>query len=350
MRHWNRGSQWLGAVALVVGTMTVGCGGGSQSSTTDATSDVSQAVEATSDSSDAVEVSSLLHGLDKLRPQAIEGFHCDESPDITTVEVCGKTLPATVHLEWTDCAPPTRPEGPGRGGGQPPGGGGGGGQPPGGGDQPPPPQGGEGSQVRGQSFDGGNGGGKPGGKGPGGPTSGTVDIVNAYEASEDCTGAVTQSQTVTFEVSGTNSDGEVSTVKGTTSSTAELVDGAPPQRKSTQADVTRTRTDAAGTVVQSVRLEGSLSVAFSTDTPPVRTIDGAYTETALDGSQGTVTLAGIVRPSREVCPWPTSGTLTRTTADGASHVLTFGPECGDGTLDGAELNLPDRCERGGGRH
>ena len=340
MRHGNKGSQWLGAVALMVGTMTVGCGSSSRTSTTDATSDVSQAVEATSDSSDAVEVASLLHGLDKLRPQAIEGFHCDASPEITTVDVCGKTLPATVHLEWTDCAPPARPEGPGGGGG----GGGGGGR--------PPPQDGAGSQVRGQSFDGGaRGGGRPpGGRGPGGPTSGTVDIVNAYEASEDCTGAVTQNQTVTFEVSGTNADGEVSTVKGTTASTSELVDGAPPRQKSTQADVTRTRTDADGTVVQSVRLEGSLSVAFSTDTPPVRTIDGAYTETALDGSQGTVTLAGIVRPSRDVCPWPTGGTLTRTTADGTSHVITFGPECGDGTLDGAELSLPDRCERGGGRH
>ncbi|WP_223637732.1 hypothetical protein [Corallococcus sp. EGB] len=335
MRHWSKGSQWLGAVALMMGTMTVGCGSSSQSSTTDATSDVSQAVEATSDSSDAVEVASLLHGLDKLRPQAIEGFHCDSTPDITTVVVCGKTLPATVHLEWTDCAAPARPEG-GRGGGQPPGGGHG--QPPGGGGGQPPPQ------------EGAGGGGRPDGKGPGGPTRGTVDIVNAYEASEDCTGAVTQNQTVTFEVSGTNSDGEVSTVKGTTASTAELVDGAPPRQKSTQADVTRTRTAADGTVVQSVRLEGSLSVAFSSDTPPVRTIDGAYTETSLDGSQGTVTLAGIVRPSRDVCPWPTSGTLTRTTADGTSHVITFGPECGDGALDGAELSLPDRCERGGGRH
>jgi hypothetical protein len=346
MRHWSRGSQWLGAMALMMGTMTVGCGS-SQGSTTDATSDVSQAVEATSDSSDAVEVASLLHGLDKLRPQAIEGFHCDASPDITTVEVCGKSLPATVHLEWTDCAAPSRPGGGGGGGGGP---GGPGGRPPPGGGQPP--QDGSGSRVNGQSFGGGNAGGgpRPGGRGPGGPSTGTVDIVNAYEFSEDCTGAVTQNQTVTFEVSSTNSDGEVSTVKGTTASTAELVDGAPPRRKNTQADVTRTRTDASGVVVKSVRLEGSLAVAFSTDTPPVRTIDGAYTETALDGSQGTVTLEAIVRPPRETCPWPTGGSLTRTTADGESHVLTFGPECGDGTLDGAAVSLPDRCERGGGRH
>ncbi|WP_147451522.1 hypothetical protein [Corallococcus llansteffanensis] len=323
--------------------MTVGCG--SDTASTDATSDVSQTVEATSDSSDAVEVSSLLHGLDKLRPQAVEGFHCDASPDVTTVDVCGKSLPATVHLEWTDCAAPTRPGGPGG-----PGGGGGHGGP--GGPPPPPPLDGGAPPVRGQSFGAGDAGGPggPGGRGPGGPSSGTVDIVNAYEAAEDCTGAVTQSQTVTFEVSRTNTDGEVSTVKGTTSSTAELVDGAPPRQKSTQADVTRTHTDASGAVVKSVRLTGELSVAFSTDTPPVRTIDGAYTETLLDGSQGTVTLAGIVRPSRDVCPWPTGGTLTRTTADGASHVLSFGPECGDGTLDGATVSLPERGERGGGRH
>ncbi|WP_147443483.1 hypothetical protein [Corallococcus sicarius] len=71
--------------------------------------------------------------------------------------------------------------------------------------------------------------------------------------------------------------------------------------------MTRTRTDASGAVVKSVRLTGELSVAFSSDTPRVRTIDGAYTETVLDGSQGTVTLSGIVRPSRDVCPWPTGG-------------------------------------------
>jgi hypothetical protein len=329
-------SQWLGTLALVAGAMTGGCSSGT--SAEEATAEVSQAVEATSDSSDAVEVTDLLRGLDRMRPQAVEGFHCDASPDITTVEVCGKSLPATVHLEWTDCAAPQRPGGPGRGDG------GTGGRPPRGGGElagrpPPPPQGGAGAD-----------GGMRGGPGPrGGPSSGTVDISATYEAPGNCEGAVTQHQTVTFQVSRTNSEGEVSTAQGTTTSTAELVADAPPRQKATQADVTRTRRDASGQVVSSVRLTGSLSVAFSEDTPPVRTIDGAYTESFLDGTEGTVTLQGIVRPPRNVCAWPTAGTLTRATRDGQTHVLAFGPECGDATLDGTAVDLPERHERGGGR-
>ncbi len=177
-----------------------------------------------------------------------------------------------------------------------------------------------------------------------------MDITATYEAPADCAGAVTQRQTVTFQISRTHANGEVFTTQGTTSSVAELVDGAPPRNKSTQADVTRTHTDAAGAVVRSVHLTGSLSVAFSDETPPVRTLDGAYTEELDDGSQGTVTLAGIIRPPRNVCPWPTGGTLTRATSDGATHVLAFGPECGDATLDGATVSLPERGMRGGGRH
>ncbi|QSQ23300.1 hypothetical protein JY651_50915 [Pyxidicoccus parkwayensis] len=336
MMRRNRGSQWLGALALAAGAMTVGCS--SDKTTDEATSEVSQAVEAASDSSDAVEVSSLLRGLDKLRPNSVEGFHCDASPDITYVDVCGQSLPATVHLEWTDCAAPARPGG-GRGGG----GHGGGGD--GGGGAPPP-----GGPVRAHSVESASadGGGAPGGHG--GPSTGTVDITTTYTAPENCEGAVTQEQSVAFNISRTNSSGEVSTSQGTTSSTAELTLGAPPRTKATQADVTRTKTDASGTVVSSVHLTGSLSVAFSDDTPPVRTIDGSYSEEFLDGTQGTVTLAGITRPPRDVCPWPTSGTLTRATADGETHVLAFGPECGDATLDGTAVDLPERGERGGGRH
>ncbi|WP_164018943.1 hypothetical protein [Pyxidicoccus trucidator] len=331
----SRSSQWLGALAFAAGAMTVGCS--SDKTADEATAEVSQAVEAASDSSDAVEVSSLLRGMDKLRPQAVEGFHCDATPDITYVDVCGQSLPATVHLEWTDCAAPERPGG--RGGGH---GGGGGGR-------PPPPEGGEGT-VREHSTQGRDGG-PPGGggSGRGGPSSGTVDIASTYEAPENCEGAVTQSQSVTFQISRTNDAGDVSTSQGTTSSTSELTLGAPPRQKSTQADVTRTRTDASGAVVSSVHLTGSLSVSFSSDTPPVRTLDGSYTEEFLDGTQGTVTLEAIVRPPRNVCPWPTSGTLTRASADGESHVLVFGPECGDATLDGTTLSLPERGERGGGR-
>jgi hypothetical protein len=335
----NKGSLWLGAFTLAAGTLTGGCSSGS--SAEDTTTMVSQAVESVSDSSDAVEVSSLMRGLNKLRSEAVEGFHCDASPDITYIELCGKSLPATVHLEWTECAAPQR-----RGGGRPVGGtadtdgtvtasGGGGARRPAPGTAPagaPPAEGG--SCSGGGHFV---------------SSSGTVDIAYTYTEPEDCAGAIKQDQTVSFEISRTADDGSVAKVAGSTASSAQVVEGAPPQQKATQADVTRTLTDAEGTVVSSVHLTGSMSVEFSSDTPPVRTVNGSYTEAFLDGSSGTVTLENIVRQPRNVCPWPTSGTLTRATSDGQTHTLAFGPDCGAATLDGTAVELPDHHpgQRGG---
>ena len=65
--------------------------------------------------------------------------------------------------------------------------------------------------------------------------------------------------------------------------------------------------------------------------------------------RGTVTLASIVRPPRDVCRWPTSGSLTRASSDGTTHTLAFGPDCGTATLDGTAVTLPDHGgpQRGG---
>jgi hypothetical protein len=158
--------------------MTSGCS--ASSTTEDATTTVSQAVETSSDSTDAIEVSSLLRGMNGLHTEAVEGFHCDASPDITYVDVCGQSLPATVHLEWTDCAAPARPGGGGGGhhGGPPPGGAGG-----------APAPGGTGGDMGGTCPAGSDGGMAPpdGAGGPmHGPSSGTVDITNTYDAPVDC--------------------------------------------------------------------------------------------------------------------------------------------------------------------
>ena len=324
------GNAWLG-MALMAGAVTVGCDSSSASAVTqDATTLVAQAVESTTDSTDAVEVSSLMRGLHLLRPTAVEGFHCDPDPVITNTTVCGKSLPATVQLEWTSCAPPAPPARPGKGGasvepsvsatadGKGSGGKGGGSAP------PPPPDGGKTP---------------PEGKGPRfGPSSGKVDIAYTYAAPADCSGPVTQNQAVTFDTSRTDEDGAVSRSQGHTTSGALLIEGAPPRNKASSVDVTRTLTDAAGTVVRSVHLTGAQSVEFSSDTPPVRTLNGSFSETHLDGSTGSVTLTNIVRPPRDSCPWPTGGSLTRTSGD-TSHTLVFSAECGMATLDGTEVDL-----------
>jgi hypothetical protein len=344
--NWKKSSSWLGTVALVTGALTSGCTGTSTEENT--TEVVSQAVEASSDSSDAVEVSSLLRGIHELRPDAVEGFHCDASPDITYVDVCGKSLPSTVHLEWTDCASPGRPGGGGRGGGHGDGGG-----------PRQPPSGGTGGTSTGTvtSMDttttptkpaAGDGELKTCGGPRFGPSSGTVDIEYKYSAPDDCS-SVEQAQSVTFQVSRTGEDGSVSTVQGTSSSSATLIGDAPPRTKATQADVTRSRTDASGAVESSVHLTGAITVAFSSDTPPTRTVNGSYTEAQLDGTTGTVTLENLVRPPRNVCRWPTSGTLTRASSDGTTHTLVFGPDCGTATLDGTAVELPDHGAPGTGR-
>jgi len=343
MKLKNEGKRGLGAIALIASMMATGCSSGTTAE--NATTTVSAAVSSASDSTDAVEVSSLMRGMGALRSEAVEGFHCDSSPDVTYVTVCGKSLPATVHLEWTNCAAPTRPGGDGGGHG-----GGGGCM---GGSTGSPPGSSSGSTSGGTVSNAGGtrttaaGLSSADGHAAPGPSSGTVDVTYTYSAAEDCTGAVTQEQSVSFQISRTATDGSVAKEQGTTSSTAQLVDGAPPQQKQTHADVTRSTTDASGTVASSVHLTGSMSTAFSSDTPPSRTINGSYTEEFLDGSQGTVTLANIVRPPRSVCPWPTSGTLSRNTSDGQTHTLVFGPDCGTATLDGSAVQLPQGGGGGG---
>ena len=338
----NKSGWLLGVVTLA--SALAGCSTGSSTTdaaTQDITTMVAQSVETSSDSTDAAEVASLMKGLHAVRSEAVEGFHCDASPDVTSITVCGKSLPATVHLEWTDCAAPGRPgDGGGHGGDK---GGGKGGDCDGGGHGGTPPAEGTPSPTATAPTSGTTAAtaAKSGpGKGPRfGPSSGKVNIAYTYAAAEDCSGSVTQDQSVTFEISRTDEDGAISAVKGTSASSALLTGDAPPQKKATQADLTRTLTDASGTVVSSVHLKGSTSTDFSADSPPVRTVNGAYTEDFLDGTTGTVTLASIVRPPRDTCAWPTSGTLTRATSAEDSHTLSFGPDCGAATLDGTAVDL-----------
>lgn len=345
-----RNLPFVAALAL-----TAACSGGT-STTDESTAAASQALDPASNASDAVATSGLMRGPEGFRPDAIEGFRCDPNPVITTVAVCGKELPATVHLEWTDCAAPQGPEGMGpppppmdggpQGMGPPP-------PPPpppfmdGGCPMGPPPAGAGPHGGPGMGPQGGPGGGS--GMGPrGGPSSGVVDIVNTYQAPADCAGTVTAKEVVTFQIDRTLPNGDLETAQGTTTSTTLVTPGVGPQSKSAVIDVTRTVHDAAGTVLHSVQLSGTHQVAFSGGPPPSRTVNGTMTATFLDGTQGQVTLTDVVRPPRQVCPWPISGTLVRTAPDGTSHTLVYGPKCGDATLDGSAVQRPNHGPGPGG--
>lgn len=327
--------------ALILGAFSfAGCGALSGAVDT-ATATVSEALNTSSNASDAPESAGLLRGPKELRSEAAEGFRCDASPDITYVDVCGQSLPATVHLEWTNCAAPER-------GGQR-GDGGVGGPECDGGQPPVLADGGVPPQREGRGGPGGGRGGHGGGEGHG-PSSGVADITYTYSTPDGCTGAVVRDESASFSITRTAPDGSTAESVGTTTGEAQLVTDGKPLQKALQVDVTRTRKDSAGAVTDSVHLVGSTTVAFSSDTPPTRTINGSFTETHADGSTGTTTQTDVVRPPMDVCAWPISGTLARTSSNGDSHTLVYGPDCGSATLDGTVIDLSVRPERQHGGH
>lgn len=249
-----------------------------------------------------------------------EGIQCDTTPESTAVEVCGQTFAADLHLSWTDC------------------------------------------QAR---FPGHGGRGWHRGPGPGqapdtgtmdtatGPvSSGSVAVVTTVEATAECAEGVAfrfQEQS-SHDITHTHPNGEVVKHSGSISSDAVGVSDREPQSRATTFDTTRARVDAEGNTLDSLHLAGTLQETFdATTTPATRTSTGTLTATREDGSSSTVTLTGVTRVPPSVCTWPVSGTLERTTAEGTTQVLVYGPECGQATLDGEVITLPSRPHGGGGK-
>ena len=344
MANWKRGGGFM--VGALAASALSGCG--ALTTLESQTDSVAQALNTVATTANAPESAGLARGPKGFKPETAEGFRCDATPDITFVDVCGQQLPATVHLEWTDCAAPERP-GHCMDGGL--------GPPPQNGAPPPLADGGTPGRGRGGGHHGHGGPGGPGGRGGGeghGPSSGTADIAYTYSMPDGCAGAILQSQSATFDVSRTAPDGAVSRSVGTSTSEAQLVPDGRPLVKSMQLDVTRTVTDGSGAVLRSVHVVGTRTVTFSSDSPPTATANGSYAETFSDGTSSSTTEVDVVQPPRDVCAWPTSGTLTRTAPDGTSHVMVYGPACGSATLDGAVVDLSVRRHGGerrrGGRH
>jgi len=62
----------------------------------------------------------------------------------------------------------------------------------------------------------------------------------------------------------------------------------------------------------------------------------------------TLTLSNIVRVSSEVCQWPMNGEVVRSAA-GKAHTIAFGPACGEATRDGEVIDLAIARARPGSR-
>ncbi len=266
----------------------------------------------------------LLHGppMDARRWEH-EGLHCDATPERTTVEVCGQSFTSELKLAWSDCQVRPRMHR----------------------DHVAP----QGTQEVSAS----GGGGGHGGQTPPSPrvSSGTVEVLSTITPVGECSESaqIQIEKQSTHDIRHASEDGSLVKLSGTVTATSTRGSSTGPQSRSSSFDTTRTRLDADGNTVESLRLTGELAVTSNrTAQPPTHTSQGTFTVTQADGSAATVTLTGIVRVPPPVCAWPISGMLQRTEADGTSHVLSFGPECGQATLDGEAITLPARPHGGRG--
>jgi hypothetical protein len=306
----------VGVTALAL--FATGCAS-SESATENATTTVAEAIGEAQDADVPMGGRELLGKLPvDARRWEHEGLQCDTTPERTTVEVCGRTFPADLHLAWTDCQ--VRFRGHGRGWHR----------------GPPGTQPREGSKTA-----------------PAAPvSSGAVDVVTTVEPTAECAEGVALrfQQQSTHDITHAHADGGTVRLTGGMTSTSVGVSDTEPQSRSTTVDTTRTRLDAEGAVVDSLHLTGTLEETFdAAATPTTHTSRGTLTATEADGSASTVTLTDVVRVPPSTCTWPLSGTLERTTADGTTHVLTYGPGCGQATLDGEAITLPSRPRGGHGR-
>ena len=299
-------TQRIYAVLLAVG-FAAGCRGMQE----DATASAAEAIEPASNATDSPEIAGLLEGLVGGGPDrdAVEGFRCDSTPQVANVTVCDKQFPSEIHLDWTSCSlqPPAPPPGTDTS------------------NLPPPP--------------GGHGG--PGGMFQG-SSAGTVDVTMqvTLDPSTACgEGEKFQlSESTTFSVQRSGPMGRTMSASGTTTSIAELGAGGP-ETKTTQLDVTRSFDDGSHDG-KSAHLTGTVTVSFDDSSGSMaRTLNGTLQAEFSDDNAATIQITDLVRSAPWVCPWPTSGTVVRTDADGTAHTLVYGPACGQATLDGEDIAM-----------
>lgn len=210
------------------------------------------------------------------------GLACDADPEISMATLCGHDYAAAASYAWTDCLV-----------------------------DPP--------------------GGRPAAR-----SSGTLELVRDVDDAQDC-GVLDLDETATFTLSLAAEDRSVG-VTGTLHALAQRDLAGGGLTRSTTLAITRTLDR--GDEQRTVELAGELEI--SVEDEAIRTVDGVIDVSA--DEDATITLTGVVQGPRSQCAWPTAGTLVRDLGD-VQHTLSFGPECGEGVLDGEVVDLQQRPRR-----
>ena len=304
------------ALAFLAAGGLVGCNSGTTSTITAATNALAATtgtIATASDMSTAPELADLMRGLvpEHIR-DGVEGFRCDSTPTITNTTVCGKTFPSSIQLDWTACAErPMRPH-----------------------------------DHRG-SDDGAGGAGAAAttASTSDGTSVGTVSIEQTVAATpaDTCDGTEQYDVTRTSksDVTETHPDGTSDHLVTNVSSDSVRDPSAKKFSQTKTYDLTRTDLDATGATTRVTHTTGAIAEAFDgSGAAPTRTLDGTLTRD--DGSSTTtLTVTGVMFGAPDACRWPIAGTIVETLADTTTHTLAFGATCGDATLDGAAVTLPE---------
>lgn len=300
---------------ITLALLAAGCSEGTTAE--DAATDLTvTAAEVVADAQDTeIPLAEALREASSIRPHSWRGeaSQCDTTPETTVGTVCGQEFPASEQFAWSDCAVTKGRGGPGK----------------------PPGKGGEARGDRGE-------------KGPkeasAVTSSGSLNVTTTEEPIGECGDSprLRIQRDSVHALQHTRADGTTTVHSGTVSTVTEGARGDDLRSRTSTFDTTRTRTDAEGTVVDSHHVTGSLQVAFDgTGETDTHTSQGTLTLTQEDGASTTVTLTGVVRVPPSTCAWPVAGSIQREGTDG-THVLSFGPACGEATLDGAAVTLPER--------
>ena len=123
--------------------------------------------------------------------------------------------------------------------------------------------------------------------------------------------------------------------------------------ETTTLDVQRSSKGNAGKAARQVHISGTLTRQVSAGSSLQARASSASGQLKVDRGQGdvaNVVFTDVSRSASDRCFLPTGGSMTRTDSQGERHTLAFSATCGQATLDGAAVTLPQPPFHGHGGH
>lgn len=223
---------------------------------------------------------------------------CDAQPDIDVQQICGRGVPSSIHFAWDGC---------------------------------------DDFDLAAKGAD------------PVPPPSGTVDLQSSWssDADDPCVaGALWQvERNASAHLERSGPGGRQMVVDGSTTMVGQPALPGEPFGGDLQVSTARRIVDANGNELRRMQMSGDLTVAITGKVDaPLRTISGTVDVTAPGGKSVQLVLAGASLAAPEACRWPIAGTLTGALT-GQTHIIAFGPSCGEATLNGDLIHLTEASAR-----